>query len=207
MQNLLFFQGFLLSLSLIMAIGAQNIFVIKQVIAKNNIFFVCLVCFLCDFVLMFAGIFGVGKIFASNKFLSIFMALAGIVFVLFYGIMSLISAFKDKTSLGFQAQNLRFSIPKTIALTLGITLLNPHVYLDTVFIIGASALTLGFEQKIIFAIGCVSASFLWFFGLGYGAFWLSPLLSRPKTAKFIDIFTAVIMFLVAFGLIKFLIAL
>lgn len=108
MQNLLFFQGFLLSLSLIMTIGAQNIFVIKQGIAKNNIFFVCLVCFLCDFVLMLAGIFGVGKIFADNKFLSIFMTLSGIIFVLYYGIMSLISAFKDKTSLGFQAQNLKF---------------------------------------------------------------------------------------------------
>lgn len=204
MQNLIFFKGFFLSLSLIVAIGAQNAFVLRQGIAKNNIFYVCLVCFLCDFLLMFAGIFGVGEVIAKNKTINIIITVFGILFVGYYGILSLISAFSAKQSAKFSAENSRFSIKKSIILTLAVTLLNPHVYLDTVFVVGASALTFEFDEKIIFVLGCMSASLIWFFSLGFGAKKFSHILSKPTVSRFVDIFIAVVMFFVAWTLAKFI---
>ncbi|BEG57441.1 hypothetical protein NHP21005_11290 [Helicobacter sp. NHP21005] len=90
---------------------------------------------------------------------------------------------------------------KTILLTLAVTLLNPHVYLDTVFVIGASALMFSVEQKLLFALGALSASCLWFFGLGYGAFKLSQILI--KITRLLDLLIAAIMFFVAFSLMRY----
>ena len=137
MQNFIFLKGFFLSLSLIMAIGAQNAFVLRQGIAKNNVFYVCLVCFLCDFVLILAGIFGVGEVIAKNLIVNVLITALGILFVSYYAITALISAFSTKNSVIFEIEHSNFSIKKTIILTLCITLLNPHVYLDTVFVVGA----------------------------------------------------------------------
>ncbi|ARR02651.1 LysE/ArgO family amino acid transporter [Campylobacter vicugnae] len=204
MQNFIFLKGFFLSLSLIMAIGAQNAFVLRQGIAKNNVFYVCLVCFLCDFVLILAGIFGVGEVIAKNVIVNVLITALGILFVSYYAITALISAFSTKNSVIFEIEHSNFSIKKTIILTLCITLLNPHVYLDTVFVVGASALTFDMKEKIIFALGSLSASFIWFFSLGFGAKKFSHFLSKPIINKIIDIFIAIIMFFVVLTLVKFL---
>lgn len=197
---LLFFKGFLLSLSLIAAIGAQNAFIIKQGIMKNHIFVVSGICFICDVVLMGLGVFGVGEFLAKNRILNLIIALVGILFVLYYGFLSLKSAFLSKS--GFKTfKGKCLSLKKTILLTLAVTLLNPHVYLDTVFVIGAAALMFSFEEKIIFASGALVASFLWFFSLGYGALRLSGILI--KITKIIDILIAMIMFFIAFSLIRY----
>ncbi len=195
-----FLKGFLLSLSLIVAIGAQNAFIIKQGITRNYVFVVSGICFICDVILMGLGIFGVGEFLAKNKVLNLLIASAGILFVVYYGFISLKSAFFQNHTLQLSTSN-PLSLKKTILLTLAVTLLNPHVYLDTVFVIGASALTFSFEEKIIFAYGGLSASLLWFFGLGYGALRLSNVLI--KIAKIIDIFVAIIMFVIAFSLIRY----
>ncbi|SQH70871.1 LysE/ArgO family amino acid transporter [Helicobacter mustelae] len=197
---LLFFKGFLLSLSLIVAIGAQNAFIIKQGISRNHIFIVSGICFVCDVILMGLGVFGVGEFLAKNRILNLLIASVGILFVLYYGFLSLKSAFLSQS--GFEiSQGNKLSLQKTILLTLAVTLLNPHVYLDTVFVIGASALMFSPEEKIIFASGALAASFLWFFGLGYGALRLSQILM--KMIKIIDILIAVIIFFVAFSLIRY----
>lgn len=197
----IFLKGFLLSLSLIVAIGAQNAFIIKQGTTRNYVFVVSGICFICDVILMGLGIFGVGEFLAKNKVLNLLIASAGILFVVYYGFISLKSAFFQNYTLQLSTSN-PLSLKKTILLALAVTLLNPHVYLDTVFVIGASALTFSFEEKIIFAYGGLSASFLWFFGVGYGALKLSKVLI--KIAKIIDIFVAIIMFVIAFSLIRYI---
>ena len=197
----IFLKGFLLSLSLIVAIGAQNAFIIKQGITRNYVFVVSGICFICDVILMGLGIFGVGEFLAKNKVLNLLIASAGILFVVYYGFISLKSAFFQDYTLQLSTSN-PLSLKKTILLALAVTLLNPHVYLDTVFVIGASALTFSFEEKIIFAYGGLSASFLWFFGVGYGALKLSKVFI--KIAKIIDIFVAIIMFVIAFSLIRYI---
>ncbi|WP_104732310.1 LysE/ArgO family amino acid transporter [Helicobacter salomonis] len=195
-----FLKGFFLSLSLIVAIGAQNAFVIKQGMIKNHIFIVSGICFICDVVLMGLGVFGVGAFLAKNKILNLLIASIGILFVLYYGFLSLKSAFAPQSSPKFSKSN-PLPLKKTILLTLAVTLLNPHVYLDTVFVIGASALMFSVEQKLLFALGASTASCLWFFGLGYGAFKLSQILS--KITKLLDLLIALVMFFVAFSLIRY----
>lgn len=196
-----FLKGFFLTLSLIVAIGAQNAFIIKQGIMKNHIFVVSGICFICDVVLMGLGVFGVGEFLAKNRILNLIIALVGILFVLYYGVASLKSAFFAESHPKF-SQSKSLSLKKTILLTLAVTLLNPHVYLDTVFVVGALALMFSFDEKIIFASGALVASFLWFFGLGYGALRLSGILI--KITKIIDILIAIIMFFIAFSLIRYL---
>ncbi|WP_104741432.1 LysE/ArgO family amino acid transporter [Helicobacter ailurogastricus] len=195
-----FLKGFFLSLSLIVAIGAQNAFVIKQGMVKNHIFIVSGICFICDVVLMGLGVFGVGAFLAKNKILNLLIASIGILFVLYYGFLSLKSAFAPQSSPKFSPSN-PLPLKKTILLTLAVTLLNPHVYLDTVFVIGASALMFSLGQKLLFALGASTASCLWFFGLGYGAFKLSQILS--KITKLLDLLIALVMFFVAFSLIRY----
>ncbi|WP_301006732.1 LysE family transporter [Helicobacter sp. UBA3407] len=196
----IFFKGFFLSLSLLVAIGAQNVFIIKQGISKNHIFVVSGICFFCDVVLMGFGIFGIGEFLAKNRILNLLIASVGILFVLYYGFFSLKSAFFAESHPKFLQSN-SLSLKKTILLTLAVTLLNPHVYLDTVFVIGATALMFNFDEKIIFACGAFTASFLWFFGLGYGALKLSQILIQ--ITKIIDILIAIIMFFIAFSLLRY----
>lgn len=199
---LIFFKGFFLSLSLIVAIGAQNAFIIKQGISRNHIFVVSGICFICDVVLMGLGIFGVGEFLAKNRILNLSITIIGIAFVLYYGLVSLKSAFFVESHPKFSQSN-SLPLKKTILLTLAVTLLNPHVYLDTVFVVGASALMLSFDEKMIFACGALVASFLRFFGLGYGALRLSRILS--KMDRIVEGFIAIIMFFVAYSLVRFLI--
>lgn len=197
-----FLKGFFLSLSLIVAIGAQNAFIIKQGITRNHIFAVSGICFMCDVILMGLGVFGVGEFLAKNIILNLLIASFGIAFVAYYGFMSLKSAFSHANLPQFSQPN-PLSLKKAIILSLAVTLFNPHVYLDTVFVIGASALGFSFDEKVIFACGALSASFLWFFGLGYGALKLGSFLI--KIAKIIDILIAIVMFCIAFSLVCYVV--
>ncbi|CZE49486.1 LysE/ArgO family amino acid transporter [Campylobacter geochelonis] len=204
MLVLTFVKGFILSFSLIVAIGAQNIFVLKQGIAQSNVFIVCFICFLCDVVLMNIGIFGVGEILATNKIANLTITILGILFLIYYGFLSLKSAFSIKNTLDLKIN--KISVKKSLILTLGVTLLNPQVYLDTVFIVGAAALTLEVTEKIFFSFGALCSSFIWFFSLGFGAKRLSKWLQKPKIAMCVDVIIAFIMFLIAFSLLKFAIS-
>lgn len=199
---MLFMQGFFLSLSLIVAIGAQNAFIIKQGLLKNHIFIVSSICFLCDIVLMLVGIFGVGEFLAKNPIMQFGIAGLGAIFVFYYGFLALKSAlFSSVNSVVLKEDSSNASsLQKTIFLSLAFSLLNPHVYLDTVFIMGAFAITFNEEEKIIFALGALSASFLWFFSLGYAAYKLSPWLR--KLSRIIDALIACMMFFIGYTLIS-----
>lgn len=199
-------KGFTVSISLICAIGAQNAFVLKQGLLKNNIFWVCTVCFLCDFLLMCLGVFGVGEIISANHVLLITLTLAGAIFLFTYGFLSFRSAFKGLSQLSVQnGRTNKISVLSSITATLGITLLNPHVYLDTVVIIGGVSVTLASSmEKLAFVTGTLLASLIWFYSLGYGAQKLSVYFTRPKVWQVIEFCIGVLMWAIALSLLFFL---
>ena len=196
-------HGFLVSGGLIVAIGAQNAFVLKQGLLKQHIFWICLTCFLCDFFLMSFGVLGFGSIISKSQTATTFLSLFGAVFLFGYGIRAFISAYKGNGGFDINGTPPKISLKKTITTTLALTLLNPHVYIDTIVLIGSVAGTLNLTDKYLFLIGTLSASFVWFFGLGYGARLLTPLFQKPYTWRILDFLIGIIMWAIAFGLVCF----
>lgn len=199
-------RGAMISGSLIIAIGAQNLFVLKQGLLKNHIFFVSAICFACDFILMTIGILGIGTFISSNPLITNILALLGAVFLLWYGFCAFKSAIKGTSSMQVEShdpQNNR--LMKVVLSTLAVTLLNPHVYLDTVVIVGGIAGTLNSEQKLAFLIGAICISFIWFFGIGYGARLLTPLFKRKKMWVILDCLVGIVMFYIAYRLVWYVI--
>lgn len=200
-------RGAMILGSLIIAIGAQNIFVLKQGLLRNHIFYVAAICFLCDFILMAIGIFGVGTFISSNPLITNTLAILGAVFLMWYGFSAFKSAIKGTSSMQVETKDLtNNSLVKVVLATLAVTLLNPHVYLDTIVIVGGIAGTLTVEQKYAFLIGAVCASFTWFFGIGYGARLLTPLFKQKKMWVILDCLVGVIMFYIAYRLILYVYA-
>ncbi|OOS23666.1 LysE/ArgO family amino acid transporter [Moraxella pluranimalium] len=195
-----FIQGLFVSGCLIIAIGAQNAFVLKQGLMKNHIFWVALTCFLCDFVLMSFGVLGFGSLISQSPMATIALAVVGALFLAVYGLRAMRSAIAGGTSLTLDNDSKQSTLLATIGTTLALTLLNPHVYLDTVVIIGGVAGTLGFEQKIAFLVGSLLVSAAWFFGLGYGARLLIPLFKKAITWQILDAIIALVMWAIAISL-------
>ncbi|MWP62561.1 LysE/ArgO family amino acid transporter [Gilliamella sp. Pas-s25] len=199
-------RGALISASLIIAIGAQNLFVLKQGLLKNHIFCVSAICFICDFALMSVGIFGVGTFIGSNPLITNILAILGAVFLVWYGFCAFKSAIKGTSSMQIESQvPNNNNLLKVVLATLAITLLNPHVYLDTVVIVGGIAGTLTSEQKLAFLIGAVCVSFIWFFSIGYGARLLTPLFRQKRMWIILDCIVGTVMFYIAYRLIIYVI--
>ena len=197
-------RGALISASLIIAIGAQNLFVLKQGLLRNHIFYVSGICFICDFVLMSIGILGVGTFISNNPFITNILAILGALFLIWYGFKAFKSAIKGTSSMQVKSQDSNNnSLVKVILATLAITLLNPHVYLDTVVIVGGIAGTLNSEQKMAFLIGAVCVSFIWFFSIGYGARLLTPLFKQKRMWVVLDCLVGLVMFYIAYRLILY----
>jgi len=186
-----FLEGFALSFGLILAIGAQNAFVIRQGLLRSHLFLVCLICAVSDATLIFLGVYGFGSWLSTVENAKLVMTCIAALFIFIYGCL------RVKSALNPEALNIDTTTTSTgsIALTtLAFTWLNPHVYLDTILLIGgASTRYLGTERDF-FAVGAAFASFTFFFSLGYGARSLSTHLSLPRTWKFIDGTIAVLMF-------------
>jgi|SRR5210317_1026784 L-lysine exporter family protein LysE/ArgO len=192
--------GFLLSLSLILAIGAQNAFVLKQGLKKHHIFWVCLVCALSDAVLIFLGIVGFG---AATKVLPALESIArygGALFLLAYGVKSFMSAFRTSHALE-PAGDIPETLSRTVLTCLAFTWLNPHVYLDTLVLIGSIATQYEGVSRLQFGAGAIAASVLFFFSLGYGARFLTPLFQRPAAWKILDFAIGLVMFAIATSLV------
>lgn len=196
-------HGFLVSGSLIVAIGAQNAFVLKQGLLQHHIFWVCLTCFVCDFLLMSLGVLGFGTLINQHPVATIALAVGGAVFLFAYGLTAFKSAYQGTSALALDSTHPSESLQKTLVATLALTLLNPHVYIDTVMLIGSISSTLGTDDKYMFLIGALSASAIWFFGLGYGAKFLIPLFNKPHTWRILDGCIGVIMWLIGIGLLNF----
>lgn len=200
-------KGMLVSASLIMAIGSQNAFVLKHGLQKNHIFAICLTCFLCDFLLMSVGVLGLGSVLASNRMMSGILALFGAVFLAVYGALSFKNAFVSRSTLTINAnqknEHSQNTLKNSVLATLAVTLLNPHVYLDTVVIVGGMAGTMSIAQKWQFLAGALLASFVWFFGLGFGARFLTPIFQKPQSWRILEFIIGLVMWWIAFGMIKF----
>lgn len=198
-----FVFGFGLGASLIIAIGAQNAFILRQGILRQHVFVLCLICAISDAVLIAIGVAGVGALIASSPNLLFFIRLGGATFLLWYAFVAIRRAMKPQ---GLEA-NVQSSpgLRASICTCLAFTFLNPHVYVDTVLLVGASAPYEG-SAKLAYALGAMLASFVWFFGLGFGARLLEPIFKNPRAWQVLDTMIAITMLLIAFGLIYPLLA-
>jgi len=178
--------GFFTSLSLILAIGAQNIFVIEQGLKKQHIFFVCLICSISDLILIFLGIF-LFYYFVQyfNSTVELIFNIVLIIFLLHF-IYSKIKTFNNRVS--FDSNENKISRYDILLKTLGFTYLNPHVYSDTVFILGNFSKSFLINEKIIFGIGASISSFLFFFLIGYLSKFLSKYAESKKVWNIINLF-------------------
>jgi L-lysine exporter family protein LysE/ArgO len=194
-------QGFGLGATMIIPIGAQNAYVLNQGINRNHHLATATICSVCDVIFISLGIFGGGTLVASHPTLLLLITLAGIAFLSFYGALSLRNAFKTATN----EENSLISrkSQRTVLLgALAVTLLNPHLYLDTVVILGPIGAQFVGNERIAFAFGTIMASFVWFYSLSVGAAKLGPFLSKPNVKTTINVIVAIMMFTIAFYLAK-----
>ena len=192
--------GFFTGLSLILAIGAQNIFVIEQGLKKQYIFLVCIICSISDFLLIFLGIF-LFHFFQQyfNLFVEIFFNILLIIFLIYF-IYSKIKVFQKNINFNSDVKNI--TKLKIFLKTLGFTYLNAHVYSDTVFFLGNFSKSFFFNEKIYFGIGASIASFLFFFGIGYLSTYFSKYAQSKKIWKYINLFIIIFMSVLTIYIIK-----
>ena len=197
---LAFISGFLISISLILALGPQNVFVMRQGLLRSHVFAACLVCSISDALLIGAGVLGVGLFLSEMEELAIWMSIGASIFLILYGCLRVKSALNPK---GLEVSDDESQdLWPTILAGLAFTYLNPHVYVDTLLLIGGASSNYAGDEKLMFGIGAATASFVFFFSLGYGAKRLSPILNNPESRKIIDLFIAGVMFTVA-GILLF----
>jgi L-lysine exporter family protein LysE/ArgO len=191
-------QGFGLGASMIIPIGAQNAYVLNQGIKRNHHLTTATICSVLDMIFISLGIFGGGAILSQNEILLTSVTLGGIAFLSFYGLLSLKSAFKPESESESKGEIVARGRRTVILGALAVTVLNPHLYLDTVVILGSIGGQFEGHDRIAFALGTIMASFVWFYTLSIGAAKLGPTLSKPKVKKTIDIAIAMMMFTIAY---------
>ncbi len=194
-----FLQGFGISAGLIIAIGAQNAFVLSQSIRRNHPFFIALLCSICDAALIAAGIAGTGSLVASDALYMQLAAWGGALFLFWYGFRAFRSALKGG-KLETDAQTFT-SLRSVLWATLAVTLLNPHVYLDTVILMGGISGQFSGSSRIYFGLGAMSASFIWFFSLSMGGKILAPLFRRPLAWRILDSLVCATMWFIGISLL------
>ena len=187
--------GFALGGSLIIAIGAQNAFVIRQGVIGRHLFWVCLFCALSDALLIWGGTYGLATVIRSLPQLIPVMTYGGAAFLVWYGIKALRRAINPQAMT--ESTEKSGGLATALAACAAFTFLNPHVYLDTVIFVGSIANARPQGEQAPFAAGATLASFIWFFAIGYGAALLRPWLSQPRVWRLIDLIIAAIMFLLA----------
>lgn len=191
--------GFLLGLSLIVAIGAQNAFILRQGLRREHVLPLVLTCAISDAILIALGVAGFATILSRLDWLEPVMRYGGAAFLIVYALRSLYSAWTSGASLRADGQT-PTSLRSAFLTCLAFTWLNPHVYLDTVVLLGSIS-TRYAGQEIAFALGAMTASFTFFFGLGYGARLLAPLFERPGAWRILDLIIAVVMASIAVKLL------
>ncbi len=193
-----FLNGFLIGASLIIAIGAQNAFILRQGLLKSHVFILCFICALADAVLIAAGVAGLGTIVSSNPTLLKVVTIGGVLFLAAYAVKSFRRAMNPEAMA--KGQEAALPLGKAIAACLAFTLLNPHVYLDTVVLVGSLSAQYPSGERLMYAIGAMSASFVWFFSLGYGARLLLPLFQKQRSWQVLDIIIGFVMAALALSL-------
>ncbi|WP_207099515.1 LysE/ArgO family amino acid transporter [Paracoccus shandongensis] len=184
-------------LSLIVAIGAQNAFVLKQGLIRHHIFWVCLFCALSDALLILLGVNGIARIGSAAPWLLVGLRWAGAAFLVWYGARSFRAAWQGGGAL--RPEGGAASLPRTLAVVAALTWLNPHVWLDTVVLVGA--ISAQWPRPGVFGLGAVTGSFLFFFALGYGARLLAPVFARPRAWQVLEVLIGIVMWTIAAALI------
>ncbi|MBY8032022.1 LysE/ArgO family amino acid transporter [Vibrio fluvialis] len=194
-------QGFGFGATMIIPIGAQNAYVLNQGIKRNHHLTTATICSFLDIFFISLGIFGGGAILSQSELLLTFVTVGGIAFLTFYGLQSWKSAFTAQSEENTTTTTAR-GRRAVILGTLAVTVLNPHLYLDTVVILGSIGGQFEGNDRLSFAIGTILASFVWFYSLSIGAAKLAPTLSKPRVKQAIDIGVALMMFGIAIALTK-----
>ena len=192
--------GFFVGLSLIVAIGAQNAFVLRQGILGEHVFYIALFCSLADTLLIILGIAGISYFMTTYiyEYSKLVFGIASF-WLFFYGVLRLRSAFRTNSTIIKNNQESK-SLINALSVISVFTFANPHVYLDTMILIGSISQQFQGVNIIYFALGACSASFVWFFGIAYSAKLLTPLMHEPKHWRILDLLIALIMFIISFNL-------
>ncbi|MEO0764882.1 MAG: LysE/ArgO family amino acid transporter [Pseudomonadota bacterium] len=193
-----FLPGFFLSLSLIVAIGAQNAFVLRQGLRRAHVFWVCLACALSDAVLIVCGVAGFGALAEAVPWFEPVMRYGGAAFLLWYGWRNARSAWRGGAVLELGNETTQ-PLREAMLTVLALTWLNPHVYLDTVVLVGS--ISSQYDSRLLFGIGATLASFIFFFALGYGARLLAPIFANARAWRVLDAVIALTMWAIALKLL------
>ncbi|MFC3530565.1 LysE/ArgO family amino acid transporter [Vogesella facilis] len=185
MSSMVFFKGMGLGASLIMAIGSQNAHVLRMGLLRQHVGATVLVCIVCDALLISAGVAGMGALIEQSPLLLELARWGGAAFLFWYGLRAW-RAVLSNDSLAVAAGNVAIPLQQALATVLALTLLNPHVYLDTVVLLGSIGGQQPADSRLWFALGASCASLLWFLALGYGARLLAPLFARPLSWRVLD---------------------
>jgi L-lysine exporter family protein LysE/ArgO len=195
-------KGFGVSGGLIIAIGAQNAFVIRQGLKRQHLLLTALLCSSIDALLIIFGVIGLGYYISEYPLFIEFTKYFAAIFLFSYGIISFRSAFKTNTLKDSVDECSTNSARKVIFSLLALSLLNPHVYLDTVILLGSIALQQPAHEQMYFALGAMSASFAWFFAITFGARLLAPFFQKENSWRVIDGLIAIIMWGIAFNILN-----
>lgn len=185
LETIPFWEGFGTGAALIIAIGPQNAFVLKQGLQKNHVFLTACLCFLIDCFLITLGVTGVGAFLTTDPFFMKVSCWGGAFFLFYYGLRSFRSVISSH-HLKLDGSKTKPSFRATILTLLALGFLNPHAYLDAVLLLGSIGSSFPQEQRASFTCGALLASLLWFFSLAYGARFLNPLFKNPKSWKVLD---------------------
>jgi L-lysine exporter family protein LysE/ArgO len=179
-----FLNGFFLGASLIIAIGAQNAFILRQGLLRQHVFILCLICAAADALLIALGVAGLGALIQSSPQLITAVTLGGAAFLFAYSFIAFRRAMKPAAmeTKGKGEASLKLAISTCLAFTF----LNPHVYLDTVVLLGSLSARYEGQGRLAYALGAMTASFAWFFALGYGARLLEPVFAKPAAWRILD---------------------
>ena len=200
------FQGFVLCASLIIALGPQNLFILRQALRRQRLFVVAIFSTLADLFLILLGVGGLSALISNSSIIHTLVTSAGVLFLLWCGSRALLNALRPCSS---AQENLTDAAPHagvtslqvTILTTLSFAFLNPYKYLDTLMIIGSKSLAFPDENRFIFGIGAVLASTLWFFLLAYGASKISRLFHSPAAWRTLDMVSGCVMIAVALSVV------
>jgi L-lysine exporter family protein LysE/ArgO len=197
-------KGFATSAALIIAIGAQNAFVLRQGLKREHVFVVAAICALSDAFLIALGVAGLGSAVQRMPLLMIVVQYCGAIFLAAYGFLALKRALKPQAlAVDANANAASLSLKQAVLSCLAFTYLNPHCYLDTVVLLGSISAQYQGDARITFGVGAVAASGVWFFSLAYGARLLAPLFAKPVAWRILDALIACVMFALAISLLQF----
>ncbi len=192
-------QGFTIGLAMIIPIGAQNAFVLSRGIHRNHHLLTATLCSFCDLTLIAIGVFGGANVLATSPLGMALLTWGGVLFLGWFGGRSLLSAWRGKGE-GVADSAQQMGVKSVLAMTLGVTLLNPHVYLDTLMLLGSLGSQVSESLRPAFAAGAMLASLVWFYSLALGAAALAPWLARSQVQRGIDLLVGIIMLSLAIQL-------